>query len=268
MRRLPDLGVIHEDADLLVLHKPAGLVCHPTKGDAYSSLVSWVRLMRPGGSVHLVNRLDRETSGVTIAAKNPEAARDLGRLFESRAVTKCYWAVVHGWVGWDRLRIEAPLGRDESSPVVIQDGVRPDGVAATSCCTVVGRLEGAGRPFSLVRVEPLTGRKHQIRIHLAHVGHPIVGDKIYGGDPGRYLRFVAGGLTEADRVALVTEHHALHAASLAFEWRGVPRCFASPPEPWFLALAGGAWPERAAELPGERGGGTGQGAEGRGKVRG
>ena len=105
------LTIIHEDADLLVINKPAGLVCHPTKGDAYSSLVSRVRLhLGDGASAHLVNRLDRETVGVTVVAKNSATAGELGRLWETRAVEKEYLAIVHGHVREASGRIDAPLG--------------------------------------------------------------------------------------------------------------------------------------------------------------
>ncbi len=238
MTPTPVVNVIHEDPDIVVVNKPAGLVCHPTKGDVYSSLISRLRLHREGGPVFLVNRLDRETSGVTVAAKTAVVSGELGRLFEARAVAKVYFAIVHGHPPADELVIEAPLGKDESSPVAIKDTVRQDGVAATTRAWVVKRFERDGGAFSVLRVEPLSGRKHQIRIHLAHVGHPIVGDKIYGADAGRYLRFVSCVMTEEDRAALIVENQALHAAELGFTWRGVARRFTAEPEPWFRAFAG------------------------------
>ena len=100
------------------------------------------------------------------------------------------------------------------------------------------RAEGK---FSLLRVEPLTGRKHQIRIHLAHVGHPIVGDKIYGGDELAYLAFVERRLEGPQRTRLLLANHALHAAELRFEWRGTTRHFTSPPETEFRAFLA-SWP--------------------------
>src|SRR3954471_22838144 len=110
--------VIHEDADLLVINKPAGLVCHPTKTDEYSSLISRVRLhLGAGAAPQLVNRLDRETSGVIVLAKHEAAARELRRLWESREVRKEYQAIVHGHVREERGRIEAPLGKDGRSRV-------------------------------------------------------------------------------------------------------------------------------------------------------
>lgn len=230
--------VLFEDDDLLVVHKPAGLVCHPTKGDVYSSLISRLRLYRGDQPVFLVNRLDRETSGVTMAAKSAAVAGELGRLFESRAVIKSYEAIVDGHVATSPWEINAPLGRLEGSAVAIQDGVRPDGAASTTWLEVTRRFEREGVPFTHLRVVPKTGRKHQIRIHLAHVRHPIVGDKIYGGDSSRYLRLVEGCLTEADRVALRVANHALHAGELGFTWRGRAWHFRSEPEAEFTGFLG------------------------------
>src|SRR5215469_15729448 len=117
-------AVVHEDDELLVINKPAGLVCHPTKTDEYSSLISRVRLyLGKEKRAHLVNRLDRETSGVTLVAKCDEAARELRRLWESRQVEKEYLAIVHGWVHGESGLIDAPLGKDEASSVAVKDRV-------------------------------------------------------------------------------------------------------------------------------------------------
>ena len=108
------LTVVHESSELLVINKPAGLVCHPTKGDCYSSLISRVRLhLGESCEPHLINRLDRETSGVVLVAKSAPVALDLRRLWESREVCKSYLAIVHGHLAADSGKVCAPLGKDE-----------------------------------------------------------------------------------------------------------------------------------------------------------
>ena len=285
--RLENLfDILYEDVGLLVLNKPAGLVCHPTKGDEFSSLISRARLylkpstLNPQPSTHLINRLDRETSGIVIVAKNHEIAGELGKIWESRAVKKEYLAIVHGLVRDDHGLIDAPLGKDEQSRVAVKDGVRPDGAPAqteffverrfsrsdfpnneemrndkvsrhigeqfslSAACGGEGRGEVAPSSifhypssFSLLRIIPRTGRKHQIRIHLAHLGHPIVGDKLYGGDEDLYLALVENRLTPEQLARLILPHQALHACAVRFLWRGQPMEFSCAPEPWFLEFA-------------------------------
>jgi 23S rRNA pseudouridine1911/1915/1917 synthase len=228
----PRLNIVFENERLLVLNKPAGLVCHPTKGDEYSSLVGRVRIYM-GPEYHLINRLDRETSGLVLIAKEDTAARLLRHIWEKRLVRKVYLAIAHGHVERESATIAEALGKDVNSYVVIKDCVRADGLAAETSFRVLRRFERDGKPFSLLEVEPHSGRKHQIRIHLAHLGHPIVGDKIYGGDEMLYIDFIADRLTEEQWKKLILPHHALHAQRLEFTLQSEAFAFEAPVEEWF-----------------------------------
>lgn len=240
--------IVHEEAGLLVLNKPAGLVCHPTKAGPRSSLVGRLRLyFGEALPAHLINRLDRETSGLVVAAKTPESARSLRRLWADRRVSKRYLALVEGWPESDTGRIDAPLGPDEASEIAIKDTVRPDGAPAQTRYAVLDRFERLEGRFACLQLEPVTGRKHQLRIHLRHLGHPIVGDKLYGPDERFYLDFVQNRLSAEARRRLLLPWQALHAEQLEFEWQGTLRRFEAQPEPWFQAFRR-TQPESEGEL--------------------
>ena len=234
MKREDLFPVIYEDDSLLVVHKPADLVCHPTKGDKYSSLISRVRIyLGEAFEGQMINRLDRETSGIVMIAKDQETARSLRKQWEAREVQKSYRAIVYGWPQEDAFEVNAALGKDESSEVVIKDCVRSDGHASLTRFKVSRRFERDESRFALLEAMPETGRKHQIRIHLQHLGHPIVGDKLYGLDEQYYLDLVHGRLTDEQRKTLLLPNHALHAHSVTLHYRDKTTTFTSPEEDWF-----------------------------------
>jgi 23S rRNA pseudouridine1911/1915/1917 synthase len=174
------LDVLHEDADLIAVNKPGGMLVHPTHRDKNGTLLNalsfhlnnGVGVVRPG----LVHRLDRETSGIILIAKNVRAHRALAGQFQRKTVRKSYLALVKGVVEDESGDIGAPIGRFAQER---RWGVMPDGSKALTNFRVIER----GTERSLLQLEPITGRTNQLRIHCAHLGHPIVGDSMRGGPP-------------------------------------------------------------------------------------
>jgi 23S rRNA pseudouridine1911/1915/1917 synthase len=176
----PGVPVRYEDADLLVVAKPAGLVTHPTEGRRRGSLVNrllgmGVALAPAGGTLRpgIVHRLDAGTSGLLLVAKTDRAYEALRAMLRAHDVDRTYAALVRGVVADDAFDVDAPLGR-RAARVVVD---RAEGRAAATAFTVLERLPRA----TLLEAVPRTGRTHQIRVHLAAIGHPILGDRAYGG---------------------------------------------------------------------------------------
>jgi 23S rRNA pseudouridine1911/1915/1917 synthase len=228
---LPDLGdglptpedipirIVHEEAGFVVVDKGPGMVVHPARGNWSGTLVNALQfhfdnLSSVGGEHRpgIIHRLDRDTSGLILIGKEDGDHRTLARQFEDRTVSKEYRAIVYGVPSRDSDYIDRPIGhhptyREKMAIRKVEDGARE----AVTFYEVVERFDG----FAHVRVKPETGRTHQIRVHLTHIGHPIVADKLYSGRDRLTIGDLAGpDAAEADRVLI--ERQALHAHRLRF----------------------------------------------------
>ncbi len=215
--------ILHEDADLLVIDKPGDVVCHPSKAGPWSSLVGAAREYTGLPTMHLIFRLDRETSGVVVLAKNPAMASRLQKAMQKRKVGKVYFAILTGELR-DVTVVDQPLGDDTGSPVFMKSAVVTGGQPSVTRFEPVAAASG----FTLARVVTESGRKHQIRAHAQWLGHSLMGDKIYGPDARLFLEFIETGWTEALAAKLFIPRQALHCAEIDLRATGLPYVFAAP----------------------------------------
>ncbi|HJP88113.1 MAG TPA: RluA family pseudouridine synthase [Candidatus Limnocylindrales bacterium] len=182
------LTVVYEDTDLLIVNKPSGQVVHPAPGHGSGTLVNALlgrgEALAPGGIAGvqrpgIVHRLDRDTSGLLMVARNDDAQASLQAQLKARRIRKTYLALVQGPVGAAQGRIEAPIGRDPGRRTRM--AVVPDGRPSTTGYRVRERFDG----WTLLELDLVTGRTHQIRVHLEAIGHPVAGDPIYGTGTSR-----------------------------------------------------------------------------------
>jgi 23S rRNA pseudouridine1911/1915/1917 synthase len=213
------IAVVYEDAALTVVNKPAGMVVHPAKGHWSGTLVNALQfrydtLSTAGGAERpgIVHRLDRDTTGLLLVAKSDIAHRHLAQQFEQRTIQKEYFALVAGVPERDSDYIERTIGfhptnREKMAIRLPTDGGKP----AVTFYEVIERFRG----YAFIRCKPATGRTHQIRVHLGHIGHPIIADKAYSGRDRLTLGDLIGsGASEADGDTVLIDRQALHAHSL------------------------------------------------------
>jgi 23S rRNA pseudouridine1911/1915/1917 synthase len=257
------LDIVYEDGDLAIINKPAGMKVHAGAGATddqrnrgtlvnallhhFATLSAVGGEMRPG----IVHRLDKETSGLIVVAKNDDAHGKLAAQFAKREVKKTYIAVVHGWPKQDRATISASISRDPVRRVRMTSR-GSGGREAVSHYTVVRRFESAFGKFTLVEVKIDTGRTHQIRVHMASLGHPVVGDALYGAP--REMRARRGRATD-EGAAISLSRNFLHAAQLELTHPSSGQKIALnsplPPElQAFLAAIGG---DVASDVPSQVG---------------
>ena len=235
--------VLVDDPQLLVIDKPGWLVVHPSKNGPWSSLAGAVREEFKPEAIRFVFRLDRETSGVIVLAKPTEAAGRLGKAILKRRIGKLYVALLAGERAGP-VTVREALGPDPTTAVTVKSRVVPaDSPGAQSAETIFHPLVSRGG-YTLVGIELLTGRKHQIRAHAEWLGHRVVGDKLYGPDPGLYLEFAQHGWTPRHSELLATTRQALHCVAIDLRPAGMDYLLQAP---WPKDLA--RFAERAMNLP-------------------
>ena len=219
--------VVFMDERVIIFNKGGDLPCHPSKDGPWSSLSGAVREHFGDAAAHLVFRLDRETSGVVLYARDVATARRLQMAAERRLYSKLYFAILRGELR-EAVNVDEPLGADYESEVAIKNRVVPRGSGRAQEARTRFEPVAVRNGFTLARVTTQTGRKHQIRAHAQWLGHSLVGDKIYGPDARLYLEFVETGWTPALAERLLLPRQALHCAQIDLRAAGVDYVFRAP----------------------------------------
>jgi RluA family pseudouridine synthase len=218
-----NIRIVHEEETFLVASKPGQLPSHADgnfiKNTFIFILNELVHAKGWKGELKLVHRLDRETSGVMVVAKEKTALQNLVQQFEKGSVEKGYEAVVKGEVEKDEFEVDGPIGRDETSEISVRQKIVPEGTPFSKSALTLFEKIGTLQGYTHLRCLPKTGRTNQIRVHLDSIGHPVVGDKLYGRTDAEFLAFIrhvkAGG-DPAWKGVLESDRQLLHAAKLSF----------------------------------------------------
>ncbi|OUR63771.1 hypothetical protein A9Q73_09360 [Bermanella sp. 47_1433_sub80_T6] len=202
--------LLWEGEDIFAVHKPANLPVSRTTRNVYNTLIQLVRRESPWPDAHLLHRLDLETSGIILLAKTKQGAMHWQPKISQLLGRKIYHAVVYGKPDWSQREFQCDLNTRKDSAIRCQMHVCSEGEKGKASTTHFKVLSSTGE-YSIIECELMSGRKHQIRAHLAHCGFPIVGDKIYGNNGEFYLKRLEDKVTQEDWHDLKTQHHLLHA---------------------------------------------------------
>ena len=212
--------IIYEDDEILVVNKPGWLVCHPSKNGPWSSLVGAVKQYLGVNNIHLASRLDRETSGCILFAKNRASSRYWQKGIETKQVKRSYIAVLMGELNSQK-SVSTFLGKDPHSAVFVKQRVTEKSKKSKRACThFYPHMVRAN--YTLCTILTETGRKHQIRVHAQHLGCPLVGEKLYGENENYYLRFCQNGWSDDWLPTLKMKRQALHGRCLGHEAGDIP----------------------------------------------
>jgi 23S rRNA pseudouridine1911/1915/1917 synthase len=217
--------ILDQTDELLVVNKPPHVVCHPSRHGPWSSLVGACREYLGAERVRMPFRLDRETSGVMVLAQDQAAGSRLHRAVYAHRFRKTYHAILCGSLAAP-VTVTRPIGSDEQSEFFTRRTVGEEG-GEWAETGFVPLAEGGG--FTLVRVHPRTGRRHQIRVHAASLGLPLLGDKLYGSDASLMTQFIREGFSENLLARLPLRRHALHCSRVEFRTERGTEVFAAPP---------------------------------------
>ncbi len=217
---------IQEDSEEhTLINKPALVVCHPSKHGPWSSVAGAYKEHLGHPKAHLISRLDRETSGIILFAKKPRISRIYQMALQKRKVAKSYLAILEGKLDSEML-VETGIGRDKRSEVYSKNCTKTDG-HSKEAQTHIHPLQSKNG-YTLAHIRPHTGRKHQIRVHAQHIGHSIIGDKLYGPDEKLFLDFIENGWNERLAAKLPLDRQALHAYRMEFDLEEGKKSFIAP----------------------------------------